>query len=303
MVDIPRVTWLKNSSIKHGWLKATLFLICFLIFGFVVHLILYIPGGEIIRPVLRVLGLYPDPWYYREWVTIALTNPFSALFWVWIFHKIINKQSFISLGLKLSGYKDDFIEGLLLGFGLTGLGFGVLYVFDFLLVEQVKFSLNNHLLYVFVFALVALGEEIAIRGFILKNLASSFNKYIALILSSLAFVYIRGDYSHWNDIDFGIVAGIPSPWVIVSLLNLFLVGILLGLYCIYKNNLWFPIGVNFSWSYFKTPVYGFQDTNFGLNETILKHNLRVSDFEGSILFTVLIIAGIVFVHRRYSSSS
>ena len=303
MVDIPRVTWLKNSTIKHGWLKATLFLICFLIFGFVVHLILYIPGGEIIRPVLIVLGLYPDPWYYREWVTIALTNPFSALFWVWIFHKIINKQSFISLGLKLSGYKDDFIEGLLLGFGLTGLGFGVLYVFDFLLVEQVKFSLNNHLLYVFVFSLVALGEEIAIRGFILQNLASSFNKYIALVLSALAFVYIRGDYSHWNDIDFGIVAGIPSPWVIVSLLNLFLVGILLGLYCIYKNNLWFPIGVNFSWSYFKTPVCGFQDTNFGLNETILKHNLRVSDFEGSILFTVLIIAGIVFVHRRYSSSS
>ena len=299
MVDIPRVTWLKNSTIKHGWLKATLFLICFLIFGFVVHLILYIPGGEIIRPVLRVLGLYPDPWYYREWVTIALTNPFSALFWVWIFHKIINKQSFISLGLKLSGYKDDFIEGLLLGIGLTGLGFGVLYVFDFLLIEQVKFSLNNHLLYVFVFALVALGEEIAIRGFILQNLASSFNKYIALVLSSFAFVYIRG----WNNIDFGIVEGTPSPWAIVPLLNLFLIGILLGLYCIYKNNLWFPIGVNFSWSYFKTPVCGFKEYDFGTNETIIRQNLRVSDFEGSILFTVLIIAGIVFVHRRYSSSS
>ena len=217
----------------------------------------------------------------------------------WIFHKVINKQSFISLGLKLSGYKDDFIEGLLLGFGLTGLGFGVLYVFDFLLVEQVKFSLNNHLLYVFVFALVALGEEIAIRGFILQNLASSFNKYIALVLSSFAFVYIRG----WNNIDFGIVEGIPSPWAIVSLLNLFLVGILLGLYCIYKNNLWFPIGVNFSWSYFKTPVCGFKEYDFGTNETIIRQNLRVSDFEGSILFTVLIIAGIVFVHRRYSSSS
>tara|TARA_B100002049_G_scaffold177507_1_gene134701 strand:- start:294 stop:1046 length:753 start_codon:yes stop_codon:yes gene_type:complete len=250
--------------------------------------------------VLRVLDLFSGAkWYYREWVTIALTNPFSALFWVWIFHKIINKQSFTSLGLKLSGYKDDFIEGLLLGFGLTGLGFGVLYVFDFLLVEQVKFSLNNHLLYVFVFALVALGEEIAIRGFILQNLASSFNKYIALVLSSFAFVYIRG----WNNIDFGIVAGIPSPWAIVSLLNLFLVGILLGLYCFYKNNLWFPIGVNFSWSYFKTPVCGFKEYDFGTNETIIRQNLRVSDFEGSILFTVLIIAGIVFVHRRYSSSS
>jgi hypothetical protein len=291
----------KSLPIKHGWLKAILFLICFLGFGFIVHLILYIPGRAIIFPVLRVLDLFSGAkWYYREWVTIALTNPFSTLFWVWIFHKIINKQSFSSLGLKLSGYKDDFISGLLLGFGLTGLGFGVLYVFNFLSVEQVKFSLNNHLLYVFVFALVALGEEIAIRGFILKNLASSFNKYIALVLSSLAYVYMRGEYSDWNNIDLGMVAGTPSPWAVVPLLNLFLVGILLGLYCIYKNNLWFPIGVNFSWSYFKTPVCGFQDYTFGDNETIFRHNLRVSDFDGSILLTALIIAGIIFVHRRYS---
>ena len=57
------------------------------------------------------------------WVTIALTNPFVTLFWIWVFHKIINKQSFSCLGLKIYGYKDDFIEGLLLGFGLMVLGF------------------------------------------------------------------------------------------------------------------------------------------------------------------------------------
>ena len=290
----------KEPLIKHGWLKAILFLICFLGFGFIVHLILYIPGRTIIFPLLRVLDLFSGAnWQYREWVTIALTNPLSTLFWVWIFHKIINKQSFSSLGLKFSGYKNDFIAGLLLGFGLTGLGFGVLYVFNFLSVEQVQFSLNNHLLYVFVFALVALGEEIAIRGFIFKNLASSFNKYIALVLSSFAFVYIRGTYSDWNNIDLAMEAGTPSLWAIVPILNLFLFGILVGLYCIYKNNLWFPIGVNFSWSYFKTPVCGFQDFNFGNNETIFRHNLRVSDFDGSILLTAFIIAGIVFVHRQY----
>ena len=267
-----------------------------MLFNGLFHLILYIFGQPIIFPVLRIVDEHAF-YNLREWVTIALTNPFVTLFWIWVFHKIINKQSFSSLGLKIYGYKDDFLEGLILGSGLMILGFGVLYVFDFLSVNQIKFSLNHHLLYVIVFAIVAIGEETAIRGFILQNLSSSFNKYIALILSSLAFVLIRVHVGIWG-FELSEVTGEP----IVSL-NLFLFGILLGLYCIYKNNLWFPIGVNFSWSYFKTPVCGFKEYDFGTNETIIRQNLRVSDFEGSILFTVLIIAGIVFVHRRYSSSS
>ena len=84
MNDIPQVTWLKNSLIKYGWLKAVLFVFGLLSFGFIVHLLLTIFGGDIIRSVLMVLGL--SSWYYKEWVTIALTYPISTLFWIWIFH-------------------------------------------------------------------------------------------------------------------------------------------------------------------------------------------------------------------------
>ena len=107
-------------------------------------------GGGIIRSVLRVLGLYSGAqWYYEEWVTIALTYPISTLFWIWIFHKIINKQSFFSSGFQFRGYKDDFILGIFLGAGIVGLGFGSLYFFNFLSVELIKFSLNNDILVLF----------------------------------------------------------------------------------------------------------------------------------------------------------
>ena len=232
-------------------------------------------------------------WHKKEWVLIVVSNLFSTLFWVWIFHKIINRQSFTSIGLEFSRYKDDFISGLLLGFGLTGLGFGILYTFNFLSVESIQFSLKTQLFYLFIYALIALGEEIAVRGYILQNLSRSFNKYIALVLSSLAFMVIRGANSDWTNMN------------VVPLFNLFLAGILLGVYCIYKNNLWFPIGANFTWSYFKEPVWGFVGYNFPLNdfgpETIFSHNLRERDFDGSIILTALIIAGIVYVHRRYSN--
>ena len=57
MNGIPQVRWLKNSPIKYGWLKEELFIIGLLSFGFIVHLLLTIFGGGIIRSVLRVLGL------------------------------------------------------------------------------------------------------------------------------------------------------------------------------------------------------------------------------------------------------
>jgi len=228
------------------------------------------------------------------WVTIALTNPFVTLFWIWVFHKIINKQSFSSLGLKIYGYKDDFIEGLLLGFGLMVLGFGVLYVFDFLSVNQIKFSLNHHLLYVIVFAIVAIGEETAIRGFILQNLSSSFNKYIALVLSSLVFMIMH--------------IGNPNMSA-VPLFNLFLAGLLLGVYCIHKNNLWFPIGAHITWNYFQGPVLGFEVSGNDV-DSIFIQSLNGSElitggefgFEGSIILTVLMIIGIVYLDRRFSSA-
>ena len=73
----------------------------------------------------------------------------------------------------------------------------------------------------------------------------------------------------------------------------------LGLYCIYKNNLWFPIGMNFSWNYLKGPVCNFWNYHHGMN-SIFIHNLKAGEFEESILLTALIVIGIVFVHKRYN---
>ena len=168
----------------------------------------------------------------------------KTLFWIWISHKIINKQLFFSFEFQLREYKDDFILGIFLGAGIVGLGFGSLCVFNFLSVESIKFSFNNHILYIFVFFLVSVGEEVSVRGFILKNLSSSSNKYIALVLSSLDYVYLQLNIGVTR-VNLNMIAEIGIVW----LLNLFLFGILLGLYCIYRNNLWSLIGLNFSFNY------------------------------------------------------
>lgn len=281
--------------IKYGWLRAILFFISFFIFIAVFDLI----GIAIVSSI--------SEYSFEEYISdtdllmenkmmllMMVSQLFGTLFTVWLFQKFVNRESFTSIGLEFSGYKDDFVSGLLLGVGLIALGFGTLYIFNFLSVASIQFSLIDQLFYLSLFAVVSLNEEIAIRGYILQNLSSSFNKYIALVLSSLVFMIMH--------------IGNPNMSA-VPLFNLFLAGLLLGVYCIHKNNLWFPIGAHITWNYFQGPVLGFEVSGNDV-DSIFIQSLSGSElitggefgFEGSIILTVLMIIGIVYLDRRFSSA-
>ena len=281
--------------IKYGWLRAILFFISFFIFIAVFDLI----GIAIVSSI--------SEYSFEEYISdtdllmenkmmllMMVSQLFGTLFTVWLFQKFVNRESFTSIGLEFSEYKDDFVSGLLLGVGLIALGFGTLYIFNFLSVASIQFSLIDQLFYLSLFAVVSLNEEIAIRGYILQNLSSSFNKYIALVLSSLVFMIMH--------------IGNPNMSA-VPLFNLFLAGLLLGVYCIHKNNLWFPIGAHITWNYFQGPVLGFEVSGNDV-DSIFIQSLSGSElitggefgFEGSIILTVLMIIGIVYLDRRFSSA-
>lgn len=281
--------------IKYGWLRAVLFFISFFIFIAVFDLI----GIAIISSI--------SEYSFEEYIAdtkllmenkmmmlMMVSQLFGTLFTVWLFQKFVNREPFTSIGLEFSGYKDDFVSGLLLGVGLIVLGFGTLYIFNFLSVVSIQFSLIDQLFYLSLFAVVSLNEEIAIRGYILQNLSSSFNKYIALVLSSLVFMIMH--------------IGNPNMSA-VPLFNLFLAGLLLGVYCIHKNNLWFPIGAHITWNYFQGPVLGFEVSGNDV-DSIFIQSLNGSElitggefgFEGSIILTTFMIIGIIYLDRRYSSA-
>ena len=76
----------------------------------------------------------------------------------------------------------------------------------------------------------------------------------------------------------------------------------LGLYFIYRNNLWFPISLNFGWNCLKRPLCNYWNFHYGMN-TIFNHDLNAIEFENSILLTALIMLGIIFVHKRYNSNN
>tara|TARA_Y100000588_G_scaffold119907_1_gene131255 strand:- start:117 stop:797 length:681 start_codon:yes stop_codon:yes gene_type:complete len=218
----------------------------------------------------------------------------GTLFTVWLFQRYINREPFSSIGIEFNGHEDDFIFGLLIGLGLIVTGFGILIIFNFISIASLQFSFIDQLFYLCLFAVVSLNEEIAMRGYILQNLSSSFNKYIALAMSSLVFMIMH--------------IGNPNMSAI-PLFNLFLAGLFLGIYCIHRKNLWFPIGAHFTWNYFQGPVLGFEVSGNEVNSLFIQR-LDGSDlitggqfgFEGSIILTTFMIIGIIYLDRRFSSA-
>ena len=289
------VKWFMKTNtprIKYGWLRALLFFVSFFIFIAVFDLI----GIAIVSSITE--------YSFKEYISdtellmenkmmllMMVCQLFGTLVTVWIFQKFVNREAFSAIGLELNGYKDDFVSGLIFGAGFIGIGFAILYTINFLSVASIQFSLIDQLFYLSLFAVVSLNEEIAMRGYILQNLSSSFNKYIALVLSSLVFMLMHIGNPN--------MSGIP-------LFNLFLAGLFLGVYCIPKNNLWFPIGAHLTWNYLQGPIYGFEVSGNKIN-SLFEQNLNGHDiltggdfgYEGSIVLTVFLIAGIYLMDRHF----
>lgn len=281
--------------IKYGWLRSVLFLISALItsviftflgmmflaliFGFDFSTIATNP-----RDFLKDIGLPAN-------ITVAFFGFIGMLGIAWAFRKYIDRKSFRSLGFEFSNYKRDLIIGLILGFALIGSGFILLLFLGNLSIESVNFNIPMLIGYGFMFIVGSLNEEIMIRGYILNNFFDSMNKYIALIVSSLLFAVMHLANANVT---------------VLSVINIFLAGILLGIYYVHKRNLWLPISLHFAWNFFQGPIFGFEVSGVDVTGAIVQ-NIQGDDlitggtfgFEGSVMATLLMLIAIVLLHYRY----
>lgn len=219
----------------------------------------------------------------------SLIGTFLVLF---LFVKIFQKENFIDLGFQIKGQLKDFIIGIILGAIIMFLGFSILVLIKEINFDKINFIGNELLLSVGIYAIVAVVEETLFRGYVLKNLMLSFNKYLALIISSLLFSIAHAGNPHFD---------------LMAFFDLFLAGVLLGLSYIFTKNLWFPIALHFSWNFFQTLV-GFnvsgQDSYSIIEISILENNLLNGGgfgFEGSILSIFFQLISIYFIYKYFKN--
>lgn len=194
-----------------------------------------------------------------------------------------DRRPLSDLGLSVKGRGKDFLYGLLAAVFLYGVGFGLSLALGEVKITGVRLNITDLAGSFGVFILVALTEEIMVRGYILgRLLRTRLNKFLSLGISSVLFSLM-----HFFNPD---VAFLP-------MLNLVLAGCLLGVAFLYTRNLWFPISLHLFWNWLQGPVLGYKVSGITLCPSLLQLQLPEYNilnggafgFEGSIFCTILMI--------------
>lgn len=194
---------------------------------------------------------------------------------VFLFWKLWDNNTMLSIGLKLKGHVSDFFVGSLIAIAVMGIGFALLYFTNNIQIDSTQFIPSEFIGYFILFILVSVSEELVCRGYMLGSLMKVTNRFSALIISSLLFAMM-----HLFNPNLGFL----------PMLNLFLAGLLLGAAYMYTRNLWLPIGMHLFWNFVQGPILGYnvsgtQNTPI-LNLSYPENNILNGGefgFEGSVI--------------------
>ena len=254
-------------------------IISFVTLAVIIITILGIP----LSSVLQKLGKEgaDKMFYFVLSETLMLIGIFLSAWIVWHFRGV----SLTGLGRSLAIRKKDLLSGISLAIVLYAVGFGVSLLAGAIEIAGVVFNPSSLLISFVFFLLVAITEEFALRGFVLERmLQGGVNKFWALFLSATLFSLVH----------------IANPnFDFLSFINILLAGILLGSSYIYTRNLCFPIALHWFWNWIQGPVLGYEVSGNKFCDGLLTLYLPEANlinggafgFEGSILCTVLMVAG------------
>lgn len=267
--------------------KVAIDIISFVTLAVIIITILGIPFSS----VLQKLGKEgaDKMFYFVLSETLMLIGIFLSAWIVWHFRGV----SLTGLGRSLAIRKKDLLPGISLAIVLYAVGFGVSLLAGAIEIAGVVFNPSSLLISFVFFLLVAITEEFALRGFVLERmLQGGVNKFWALFLSATLFSLVH----------------IANPnFDFLSFINILLAGILLGSSYIYTRNLCFPIALHWFWNWIQGPVLGYEVSGNKFCDGLLTLHLPEANlinggafgFEGSILCTVLMVAGTAVILKMF----
>ncbi len=243
------------SVVKQGWLRVVFFLI-----GYTTLILAIAP----LSTFINVKELLPVSKVFNNFTGSIFTSFIISILVVWIFCKLVDKRSFVSLGWQRKGCSRESMIGLFTGLLLVTIIASVLWAMQLSQWFITGETTTNMLLVLLLMIFVAVAEELVFRGYILGNLMQSMNKELALFISALLFAVFHLLNPSFNTIGF---------------INIFIAGLLLGINFIFTRNLWFSVFLHFAWNFLQGPVLGFTVSGIELP------SLLAQILKGSILFT------------------
>ena len=287
-----------GSRLRAGWrllIQTVVMLIGFSCFGIPLIVIYYFldPASAFtgrLTPALLLL------------TTLVQTFAFTTS--IFLARRFLDKQSIESLGLKINRQA---LFDLLAGIGVTFIQMGLIYVVMRSLgwltfkgfawdVDPLGQVIGNTLTFLFVFILVGWNEELLSRGYHLQTLASGFNLFWGVVISSTVFGFLH-------------IFNPGSSWVAV--LGITVAGFYFAFAYLRTKQLWLPIGLHIGWNFFEGVVFGFPVsgldiyplTRIDVTGPVLWTGGAFGPEAGLIILPSLVIGGILiylFTRKRFS---
>lgn len=288
----------QTPLILRAWLRLLLFGCAFCLIAVLIGVpaILYITDTSLDaleKGILQLMsGFMAGEYLWLMLIVEFLTSVIS----VGIFRFLIERRGITGLGWTLDGYTGEALAGFFLAPALLGLAAIIILLSGHLEWTDIVWQPSTLFVSLGWMLLIAFGEELVFRGYILGNLMEWVpNKWGALGISALLFAAYHA-----------ITPAIHT----LAFVNLFLAGILLGLNYVYTRNIWFAFMLHLGWNFFEGPILGFHvsGTVFpSLFQAELNGDLFITGGDyglgGSMPMTLLLVVAILVLawafERKY----
>jgi len=281
MIDSPNDPW---------YLKVILLFLEVLIFGVIVAVL-----GGIIYGILSIAGIelsngeMDKP--FRSLLVDFLPQIFMITTAMYVCNNLVFKRPLSVTGFVKEGMIRDTSDGYLLAFLLIGGGFAILRFTGYLSMEGIEFQPYYFFGFFLMFIVQSASEEILSRSWMMPAIESRFGAWSALLITSALFSVMHFGNPNTN-------------WV--GLLNIFLAGMMLGLFFLKYRNIWFITGLHAGWNWVQATVFDFNVSGYDV-ESMINFNPYGNElisggafgFEGSIVSCIvlaIVIGYLIFKH-------
>ena len=208
-----------------------------------------------------------------------------------LFVKAIDREKVITSDwFSFQNRIKDFIIGGLFGFACVSLGFLIIINLNWSQVGTESLRLNYLAGSFFMVLCGAFLEEVVFRGYVLRKLLERFSAIISISLSSLLFSLL---HCFIAEVSF------------LSIINIFLAGLLLGILFLKTRNIWIVVGFHLFWNFVQS-ILGF---NVSGEEypSILSLNFEDSNlfnggdfgFEGSYICSIILLLVLSYLCNKW----
>ncbi|MDO5112733.1 MAG: CPBP family intramembrane metalloprotease [Clostridia bacterium] len=290
-------------------LEILLFIAVYLCSGMVQGLIIAIPAcislfsSEAFQAAMAGLIETGDSAAYMEAVMesasslpswLHILNLFSTviiIIGVIVYCRYIEKRSLRSMGLVRNGALREYLLGLGIGFALFCAALLLCLVTGTLTIDGIaeSFAPLSVLLFFFAYLVQGMNEELLCRGYFMISVARRQSLPVAIFTNAALFAAL-----HLANTGIGVL----------SLINLFLFGVLMSVYMLKRGSIWGAAAMHSIWNFVQGNLFGISVSGTDAGASVFASTLTargtlinggVFGLEGGLAVTLVLVSAILFL--------